>query len=252
MSVATLNNISFGYNGLPLIFEGVSFAIDSGEFIGLIGSNGSGKTTLVKVMLGLLKPNTGTVNLFGEDQNAFGNNKQNWSKIGYIPQTASQPKDFPITVEELLGISILGVSTKKSMWNGFGNFENNESKNKTQQVLQKLDINNLKNKEISQLSGGERQKVYLARALINSPKLIILDEPTTGIDQLSEKDFYNLIDGIRRDLGTTIIMISHDISSISDKVDRIFCLDKTLEIIDNPREYPHNQHIHILSHNHVH
>jgi zinc transport system ATP-binding protein len=234
-SILKVNSVSFGFDNLPLIFENVSFEVKQKEFIALIGSNGSGKTTLIKLILGLLRPNSGNISLFGKSlaiQSKYPS-KNFWSQIGYIPQTPSQPKDFPITVKELLEISLL-----------------HDDKSLISESLHKLNIESLQNRQLSELSGGQRQKVYIARAILNNPKLIFLDEPTTGIDQLSESFFYKLIDDLKSEFGTAVVMISHDIGGISNKVDRIFCLDRTLEIIDNPKEYPHSHHIHVLSHNH--
>jgi zinc transport system ATP-binding protein len=232
-------NLSFGYDKLPLIFEKVNFDIKEGEFIALIGANGSGKTTLIKVLLGLLEKSEGSVSILGntniQNPNSSNNSKQFWSQIGYIPQTPAQPKDFPITVLELLQISMLKKDPQA-----------------IQNSIQKLGIVNIKHKQLNELSGGQRQKVYIARAILNNPKIIFLDEPTSGIDQLSESSFYEIVAELRQNYNTAIVMISHDIGGISSKVDRIFCLDKTLEIINNPKEYPHNEHIHFLSHSHVH
>jgi zinc transport system ATP-binding protein len=244
MSILSVQNLSFHYDNLPNIFEDVSFEIQKGEFIGLIGSNGSGKTTLIKTILGILKPVSGNVQIFGQSFADFNTNSKNWAKVGHIPQTASQPKDFPITVKELLEISV--IKSKQLLPNSVSN------STLVNIVLDKLKITHLQNSELGELSGGQRQKVYIARAIINNPQLIFLDEPTTGIDQLSETDFYELIAALRNEFGTAVVMISHDIGSISSRVDRIFCLDKTLEIIDNPKDYVHSQHIHVLTHSHVH
>jgi zinc transport system ATP-binding protein len=243
MSILKVQNLAFNYPSLPNIFEGVTFQVQNGEFIGLIGSNGSGKTTLIKSILGILKPASGKVELFGQSFSDFNSDSSNWAKVVYIPQTASQPKDFPITVKEILTLSIIPNKALKHKY---------VSSLLVNSVMDKLKITHLQNLELGELSGGQRQKVFIARAIINDPQLIFLDEPTTGIDQLSETEFYDLIDTLRQDFGTAVVMISHDISSISSRVDRIFCLDKTLAIIDNPKDYIHNQHIHVLSHSHVH
>jgi zinc transport system ATP-binding protein len=237
--IIKVEGVGFGYQNQADIFENVSFDIVQGEFVGLIGSNGSGKTTLIKVILGLLQPRSGGVRLFGKDIYSTHQNQAFWGQIGYIPQTSSQPRDFPITVLELLQISLNPKSKNQNL-----------NKIAITNSLQKLNIEGLKHKQLNELSGGQLQKVYIARAIINNPKLIFLDEPTTGIDQLSESSFYELIEELRADFGTAVVMISHDIGSISNKVDRIFCLNKTLEIIPSPKQYLDNQNLHILSHHH--
>jgi zinc transport system ATP-binding protein len=254
--VISVRNLGFHYPNLPSIFEGVSFFVNQGEFISLVGSNGSGKTTLIKILLGILKPTSGEIEFFGQTQKDFLAKTINHSKIAYIPQTATQPREFPITVKELLDISIIIPKTHKNQLEKlksiFGLELSGYNTDLITKITSTLKIKNLVNKELSDLSGGERQKVYIARAIINNPQLIFLDEPTSGIDQLSEKEFFEIIDTLRREFNTTIIMITHDISGISHRVDRIFCLSKTLEVIDNPKDYTSSQHIHILSHTHQH
>lgn len=234
MSVLQVQNLAFGYPNLPNIFEGISFQICKGEFVGLIGANGSGKTSLIKSILGILRPTSGEVSLFDQKYEQFSSNPHNWAKVSYIPQTHSQPSNFPIKVNELLEISVINLNPKDPL----------TTKTQVQKTLEKLNITSLKNNELSELSGGQRQKVYIARAIINNPELVFLDEPTTGIDQLSEAEFYELVASLRREFGTAIVMISHDIGSISRRVDRIFCLDKTLQIIDDPKNYQNHHHVH--------
>jgi zinc transport system ATP-binding protein len=185
----------------------VSFAIQAGDYVGLVGANGSGKTTLLRVLLGLVEPSEGSVKLFETPVNNF----RSWQKIGYIPQNVFRgDANFPATVEEVVAS---------------GNFGNDQEA--MRRAMERADITRLRKKRIGVLSGGERQRVFIARALMSEPELLILDEPTTGIDAAAEEKFYNFLAELNRS-GMTIILVSHDLEAIAREVKTVLCLNRRL------------------------
>ena len=245
-NILSVKNLSFGFASNQTILDDISFDIKTGEFVGIIGPNGSGKTTLVKCILGLYKCKYDQINLFNTPISKF----KNWHIIGFVSQVGtSQNIDFPLTTKELLEISFTHDS-------GLG------EKFAIDKVLDFLSIHDLKNKSIRSLSGGQKQKVFIASSIINEPKLLFLDEPTMGIDQISEQDFFAILNTLRDNLGTTVVMISHDIGTISQKVDKILCLNGKLCVIENSNksmsgkvsdeisEFYHQNNLNFLVHRH--
>lgn len=208
-----LHDISFRYDG-QMVLEDIDLHIEKGEYLGLLGPNGSGKSTLLKIILGLLAPTKGRVELFGLPLNKF----QDWHKIGYIPQKATQIESrFPITVREVVSLSIPDI-------------------HKTMHALEKVGMESLANALIHELSGGQQQKVFIAKALAGDPELLILDEPTVGIDPQSQKDFYSILDSLHQ-AGLTIALVSHDTEDIVREVNRIVCVNKRLVCHVTPKEF---------------
>lgn len=204
-----VKNLSFGYSQNSVL-SGLNFKIYEGEYIGLIGANGSGKTTLLKLLLNLLPPTQGEILVFGLPLKNF----KNWAKIGYVPQlVSSEILGFPITVKECILLN-------------YSNQNNESQKSALFRVLEITNTQNLQNKLLSDLSGGQRQRVFIARSMINNPSLLVLDEPTSGIDQDSQIDFYDLLDKLNTQFGLTILFVSHDLETISTKASRILCVDK--------------------------
>jgi len=198
--VINLKDVSFSYNGNPVL-QDVSFLVEKGDFVVILGPNGSAKSTLLKVMLGLLVPQAGNVKIFGQKPRQF----TSWNKIGYVSQQAANINtSFPATVEEVVA---------SGYYTGFGRiFDMAKRKAATKIALEALKISDLSHKLIGQLSGGQRQKVFLARALVRQPEVLFLDEPTTGIDAASLQEFYCLISNFHRQNMTTV-MVTHDITS---------------------------------------
>lgn len=211
-TVITLSDVSFTYETSPIL-EHLSLSVHQGDFLGIIGPNGSGKTTLLKLMLGLLKPDTGSIHIFGEPIESF----TRWMDIGYVPQRAGLTSThFPITVEEI-------VHMGRIRNNHFGFFTTQDHSAVTQ-ALDQVGLLPLRNSILHHLSGGQQQKVFIARALVSHPKLLILDEPTVGIDQESQSSFYELLHTLNKEQGITLILISHDIDTISKEVTTVACL----------------------------
>lgn len=222
--VIRFSDLTVSYNG-KVVLDGISMEIHEGEFIGVIGPNGSGKTTLLKTILGLIKPVRGSVNIFNcscESLRCY-----HLAKIGYLPQKESVDPDFPITCLEavLMGrYSVLGLfkrPTKKD-------WEIAES------LLADVGMYGYRDKPLGQLSGGEHQRVMIARALAGNPAVLLLDEPTTGIDAPTQHSILDLIRGLHRNLHLTIILITHDINMISPFVDRLAFLKTRLVAMGPP------------------
>ena len=213
--VIAVNKVTFGYNIVPVLKD-ISFTINQGDFVGIVGHNGSGKTTLVKIILGLLTQKEGNIKLFDSPSHTF----NAWDKIGYLPQNLSVINPiFPATVQEVVGLGLL--SSKK-----FPKFFLKKDQDKINNILIDLKISDLKNRLISRLSGGQLQRVMLARALVNRPKLLVLDEPTNAIDSDTRKTFFSYIKTLNKKYQTTIILITHDIGCVGEYANKVLFLDK--------------------------
>ncbi len=238
--VIQLDNISFAYD-TPIILENISLTVEKQEFLGIVGPNGGGKSTLLKIILGLLKPTQGQVRIFGETPI-----KQRVN-IGYVPQFANFPRYFPISVQQTVLMGRLGVSRS---WFRF----NHADKAIARQAMQITQIDDLAQRQIGCLSGGQLQRVLIARALACQPKILILDEPTANIDQRVEEDIFDLLKKLNQTL--TIIVVSHDIGFISAYVNRVACLNKTLLCHQTSPLTPHKLEqlyhipIHAIQHQH--
>ncbi|WP_311480769.1 metal ABC transporter ATP-binding protein [uncultured Anaerococcus sp.] len=217
MKQIEIKNLKFGYNE-NLILKGVNLDLDQGDFAVISGENGSGKSTLIKLILGELKKDHGSIKLFGIDMEDF----KNFDKIGYVPQVNEAIKiAFPVSAREYVGLnlykefSILNTITKKS-------------KSKIENTFSTLKIKALIDRPVNTLSGGQAQRVMIARAMVNNPDILILDEPTVGIDQKSKEDFLDLIVHLNTHHGISILMITHEMDILGDYVDKVFKLKEGL------------------------
>jgi zinc transport system ATP-binding protein len=206
------------------VLEDINLELKDKEFLAIIGPNGGGKTTLLKLILGFLKPTKGEIFLYQKPP------KENKTLIGYVPQHTNFSTDIPIRVFDV----IMQGRLKK-----FKFFYTQKDKLKAEEVLEKLKITHLKNKKIKDLSGGERQKVLIARALITEPKIIIMDEPTSAIDPNGQKEILDLIESLE----ITRVVVSHDIKILFRKVDKIAYINKKAIIHDGPKlNIPNDKH----------
>ena len=217
MKQIEIKNLKFGYNE-NLILKGVNLDLDQGDFAVISGENGSGKSTLIKLILGELKKDHGSIKLFGIDMEDF----KNFDKIGYVPQVNEAIKvAFPVSAREYVGLnlykefSIFNTITKKS-------------KSKIENTFSTLKIKDLIDRPVNTLSGGQAQRVMIARAMVNNPDILILDEPTVGIDQKSKEDFLDLIVHLNTHHGISILMITHEMEILGDYVDKVFKLKEGL------------------------
>ncbi len=221
-----LEGISFHYNEIPVL-EDISFSIETGEYLGIIGPNGGGKTTLIKIILGLSEPDSGNVKIFGKDIVEF----RDRYKIGYVPQKASEAEFyFPATVEEVVRS---GRTARVGLLKRFRATDNKA-------IVKAMEISEViqyKERLISKLSGGERQRVFIARALAGEPEILILDEPAVGVDIASQERFYSFLADINRELRITIVFISHDVGVIANEVNNVLCLNRRLICHGSPESF---------------
>lgn len=223
--IVEANNISFSY-GKNQVLNNISFYIEKGDFIGIIGPNGSAKSTLIKLMVGTLKPDKGSMQLFNKDIKVF----KGFNKIGYISQNVRDINSkFPATVEEVVESNLYSQL-------GFLKLSNKNIREKAYEVLKIVDMENYKDTLIGELSGGQKQRVFIARSLINRPEILFMDEPLVGVDVNSQDKTYNLLDKINKEYNITLVMVSHDIGKITIKANKIFSLrNKKIYIHDSKK-----------------
>jgi len=214
MSLIKIKNMSFGYSSQSGTLKDINLEINSGEFLCIVGENGSGKSTLMKCILGLNKPDTGTIEVT--------------ERIGYLPQITEIQNNFPATVEEIV-LSGTIVDNMKSI------FYTKENKNKAKNVMQELDLYGIRKKCFYELSGGQRQRVLIARALCSTDKIIILDEPVNGLDPKVVLQVYEILDELNKEKGLTIVMVSHDIERSLRYASRVVEIENGKIVQDVPK-----------------
>jgi zinc transport system ATP-binding protein len=211
-AVISIRDLGFSYGESPVL-EAVNLEIRDGEFVGLVGPNAGGKSTLLKLVLGLLEAQCGTVEVLGQAP------RKAVRHVGYVPQFPTFPRDFPISVEQVVLLGRLGFGPMLGWYRS-------RDRAAAIRVLAEVEAADLAHRRIGTLSGGQLQRVLLARALVAEPEILILDEPTANIDQRMEGDIFDLLAQLNQRL--TILVVSHDIAFISGYVDRVACLNRTL------------------------
>ena len=211
MQVVEIDRLSYAYSD-NLVLNNISFSIGEGDILGIIGPNDAGKTTLFSCMLGLLNDYTGTIKIFGED--IKNKNSKIFESIGYIPQKKTIEQNFPATVEEIvsLGITISGKISRE----------------KIASALETVDLLVQKDRRVGELSGGQQQRVLIAKAMVNNPKLLILDEPVTGIDHETQNRFYSLLKKLNHENRITIIWASHDLDAVNRLATSVACINRSM------------------------
>jgi zinc transport system ATP-binding protein len=240
-----VDRVSYDY-GQGKILEDISFTVDEGDLLGIIGPNGAGKTTLFSCMLCLTEEYEGTIQIFGED---IRRNKRPLRQIGYVPQKKSIESGFPATVEEIVSLGAMKRPEKE----------------KILEAIETVGLMDLRERRIGELSGGQQQRVFIAKALVNDPRLIILDEPATGIDLETQNKFYSLVKKLNKEHHITIIWSSHDLEAINSLANKVACINRSMffhgqahEFFENPqllKQYSESSmqaHMHQQHHEHDH
>lgn len=210
--VVEISGLEFARGGQPIL-QDVDLEVREGEFTALLGPNGGGKTTLMKLILGLLGPDRGSIRVLG--RKADGHSRP--GRVGYVPQDHQTNPSFPITVRELVLMGRLGISRRRWGWSP-------EDRSAAETALTRVGLLDRQNSRVGDLSGGQRQRAYIARALVGEPRLLLLDEPTSSVDQEWQGRLFELFRELNRT--TTIILVSHDLSAISPYVRSIACVNR--------------------------
>ncbi len=200
-----IENLDYEYKHGQRIFENISFEVKKGEFAGLVGENGSGKSTLLKLIIKSLEVQSGNIKILNQDIKDF----DQYSKVGYLPQQLSFDTNFPTDVAEVL------------FFYGY-----NKSDKDHQEILEKLGLFELFSKNLDQLSGGQRQRVYIALTLFSKPQLLLLDEPTVGVDTHYQKEFYEFLQFLNKEKNMSILLVSHDSDVLEYYTDTTYCLGR--------------------------
>jgi zinc transport system ATP-binding protein len=249
--IIEIKGLTFRYE-TDVVLDNINLSIPEGSFLAIVGPNGSGKSTLLKLILGLLKLQKGEITICGEDINRF----KGWENIGYVSQKANSfNTGFPATVFEVVASGL----TKKL---GLFRFMKKEDKDQVLQALEAVGMLHFKNRNVGELSGGQQQRVFIARALVSSPKILILDEPTVGVDAQNVDTFYQMLEDLNKTRNITLLLVTHDIGTISDKVTTVACLNKHLHFHGETKEFEklrenglgefYGHDVHMLSHYHEH
>lgn len=231
--------------GQGKILDDISFSVEEGDLLGIIGPNGAGKTTLFNCMLGLIEDYHGRIEIFGEDMRS--KSKKVLQQIGYVPQKKSVEQSFPATVQDIVSLGVIGKA----------------SPDKVSEAIETVGLSDLRERRIGELSGGQLQRVFIAKAIVNRPRLMILDEPATGIDADAQSKFYALIERLNRENHITIIWSSHDLEAINSIANKVACINRRMffhgrshEFFENPellKKYSESSmqaHMHEQHHDH--
>ena len=224
-----INHVSYTYPAWGVdgaatpALEDVNFTIDEETKLGILGPNGGGKSTLIKLILGIIKPTAGSVRVFGYSPIEA----RERGLIGYLPQRIEADRDWPINVEQVVG---LGRACRIKPWKKLGADDHAA----IAKAIELVGLEDLASRPIGALSGGQLQRVMIARAIAGNPKLLVLDEPTVGVDIAGQQRFGKLIETLHRELDLTVILVSHDMRAIAAVADRVACLSRTLHFHDTP------------------
>ncbi|UCC41314.1 MAG: metal ABC transporter ATP-binding protein [Candidatus Aminicenantes bacterium] len=243
----TVQDISFRY-GYTDVLTGVTFSINSGDFLAVIGPNGSGKTTLVKIILGLLRPAQGEIRIIGKPIEEF----TDWQKLGYVPQKATHIDPFfPVSAKEVVHMGLISGRRLPGL-------TRKEEELSIQKALSHVGMEPFKNRRIGSLSGGQQQRIFIARAIVNQPEILFLDEPTTGVDAETQGHFYDMLDNLNKRERITIVLITHDFGVVNRHVTQVACLNQKLVYHGSHAEFCRSEAFkeiladghHMISHRH--
>lgn len=224
--VIEIKNISFQYDR-EIVLNQIHLTVPKGSFLGIVGPNGSGKSTLLKLILGLLRPDEGEILLFGEKQSKF----RQWERIGFVSQKANSfNTGFPATVFEVVASGLTGKI-------GLFRFLRPKHKREIIQAIEQVGMKEFMYRKIGELSGGQQQRVFIARAIVSRPEILILDEPTVGVDAKNVQSFYKILKSLKEQRGITLLMVSHDIDALLSEADHVVYLNKRVQFYGDTDEY---------------
>jgi len=212
-----VRGVSFRYDREPVL-QDVYFHVDEGEFVGLIGPNGGGKTTLLKLIVGLLHPDTGDIKVFGKDSHRLGRLK---SMLGYVPQKHVIDWRFPVSAQQV-------VEMGGYVQRGIGRRVGSDLRDRSLELIDLVGMSEFSDRPIGQLSGGQQQRVFIARALITEPRLLILDEPTSGMDSWGQGRLFELIRDLMKSMSLAVLIVSHDLGPMKRYADKLACLNRSM------------------------
>ena len=250
--VIDIHALNFSYGSVPTL-SGIDLHVAEGEFLGIVGPNAGGKSTLLKLILGLLQPQSGRVSVLGQSPCAASR------LLGYVPQYPSFPRDFPVSVEQVVQLGRLGMVRKGIQRDGrwhalWPRWASGADRDAVRRALAEVEAGDIAKRQIGSLSGGQLQRVLLARALVGEPRILILDEPTANIDQRMEGEIFDLLKALNARM--TILVVSHDVAFISRYVRRVACINRTLvchntDAIDgNVIQELYGEHVRMIAHSH--
>jgi len=220
--IVELENVTFGYGAMPIL-EHVSMHLHPGQFAALVGPSGAGKTTLLKLVLGILTPNRGQIRIDGKARNGYTS-----AAISYVPQLESVDWNFPVTVEQVV---LMGLTRSSGIWP----WPSRDDAERLAAILDQLEIRHLAKRHIRDLSGGQQQRAFLARALITQPDLVVLDEPTAGIDVRTAENILHMLGHLSQN-GITILLTTHDLNAAAAHVPWVICLRNGIVAQGAPEE----------------
>lgn len=217
-SLVVAEELFFAWHDEAWVLENVNLDVGEGSFLGVIGPNGGGKTTLLRLILGELRPTRGKVTVFGTPAHKLGHRR---NLIGYLPQRAEIHPAFPASAVEVVVMGLfarIGLGRRVGAW----------ARQKALEMLERVGMADLADRPITALSGGQQQRVLIARALVSEPRLLLLDEPTAGVDTGGQESFFELLLTLRDELKLTVIMVTHDLVQIGHYADALACLNRTI------------------------
>lgn len=238
MNLIEFKDVSFQYDNSPALID-VNFSIQANDFVAIVGPNGGGKSTLLKLILAQISPSKGSITVFGEK------NYKSLEKLGYVPQFTTHQHDFPLRLIDM-------ILQSKLRNNSFFVRYSKEDKQRALEVLEMLKIAEFKDRFLSELSGGQRQRALIARALIDDPEILILDEPTASVDISVEQDIYDILKALNKNM--TILLVTHDVSFVSKYVNKVFCVNRYLhshkldELTDTNAQEVYNKSMKMIKH----
>lgn len=216
-AIITIEHLGYDFGEGPVLAD-LNLNIEAGDFVAVIGANGAGKSTLLRLLAHILRPTTGYITLFGQPLNEF----KNWQKVGYVPQNPGrQQRSFPISVREVVA---LGRLDGRSLMQRFTAADAKA----VDTIIEQFSLQELAKRKIGDLSGGQQQRVFLARAMVNNPDLLLLDEPATGVDPDAKVELYQMLGNLNAREGKTIVMVSHDLELASQYAKKALCLDRSV------------------------